>query len=196
MLDDCKLSIADIVDQSRIYGPGSRTVIWVQGCTLHCSGCWNADLWDFNTKNEINVEDILKKVQNNNVEGLTILGGEPLDQAKSIIHLIYKVHKLRKTVMLYSGYEIHEILADPLKKRAVEISDICIYGRYHQSQRSLFLKWRGSRNQTILFNNQTYKENYKNLIEQNEVEIQIDTDGTITLLGYPNKQMRSIIQNE
>ncbi len=44
---DDTINIAEIVPNSRIYGPGKRFVIWVQGCALHCHGCWNKDMWSF-----------------------------------------------------------------------------------------------------------------------------------------------------
>ena len=40
-----KLRVSNIVDRTRIYGPGWRTAIWVQGCTLGCQGCWNVEMW-------------------------------------------------------------------------------------------------------------------------------------------------------
>ena len=70
-----KMNVAHLENQSFIYGPGSRFVIWVQGCSLRCKGCWNFRMWGFEKKQEYSISQLLKMIAAENVEGITILGG-------------------------------------------------------------------------------------------------------------------------
>ena len=76
------MRVSQVVHNSRIYGPGQRTVIWTQGCSIRCTGCWNDKLWDFNGGDIMSAEQLVHSTIENNDVGLTILGGEPLDQAE------------------------------------------------------------------------------------------------------------------
>ena len=185
----------EIIPESYIYGPGKRFVIWVQGCSLHCKGCWNKDLWDFNTGDLYHVDQIMTQINSiSDLEGITLLGGEPLDQALDVLSLIKKVKQHSLSVLLYTGYEFEEIDSDPVKKQIFNLSDIVISGRYIQELRDLSLKWRGSSNQVITLNN-----NDIDFIDErlNQVEIHYSNDGGIKIIGYPdNKFINEMVKNE
>jgi anaerobic ribonucleoside-triphosphate reductase activating protein len=185
------LRISGTVETSMIYGPGRRFVIWVQGCSLGCSGCWNVELWPAEGGHSVSVIDLLKEISKvDGIEGVTILGGEPLEQANSMLSLIRSIREMGLTVMLYSGFEEHEL--DDTQKDCVEFSDIVILGRYVSSLRDTSLRWRGSSNQVIKMVSDVYQG--LEIEERNEVEVIVDKDGSITLLGYPSAEVRSWIQ--
>lgn len=181
------LRIGELVAESYIYGPGKRFVIWLQGCSLHCTGCWNEDLWDFESGQPYTLDHILKLASSiPDLEGISLLGGEPLDQAPNLLSLIIKVKKLGLSIYLSTGYELDEIYSDPLKRTIFDLCDIIISGRYKQELRDLNLKWRGSSNQVITINH-----NYIDFIDEriNQVEIHYSADGKIKIIGYPDEKM-------
>lgn len=180
------LNINTILPRSSIYGPGERYVIWTQGCSLHCKGCWNKDTWSFKKKALWDVEKLLEEIlkYKNTIEGVTVLGGEPLDQYEAMFELVKKVQEQNLSIMLYTGYEWEEIFKKGFHP-ILEYVDIFIPGRYVQEERDISLLWRGSKNQEILFLSERY-ENYQ-VQERNEMEIFINEDGTISIFGYPEE---------
>ena len=165
-----------------IYGPHQRTVIWTQGCTLGCKGCWNQDLWPSKGGTAVDVREIVQRAVEAGDEGLTILGGEPLQQPQGTLALIEEAKQQGMGIFLYTGYTLDELEGDALK--CYEASDIVVAGRYIESQRNTQLRWRGSSNQTVEFLTDRYKE--FEFVEGNDVQITIEEDGSLTILGYPD----------
>lgn len=183
------INIATYVPRSMISGPGERFVIWVQGCSLGCEGCWNPEMQPFKIKTLISTAELYKLIITElELEGITLLGGEPLHQSKELLSLVKKIKNRGLTVMLYTGYEIDEI-NDSDAIELVRNSDIVIPSRFVSEKRNTYLKWRGSSNQKILFNNNKYNKIYSKLDEENQVEIHIDENGNIRILGYPNNEL-------
>ena len=123
---------------SRANGPGLRSVIWVQGCTLNCPGCFNpqthasqgGELWPVQTL----AERLLETAPG--VEGLTISGGEPLQQAAALVSLLEAIHAAnRLSVLLFSGFTLEEIERMPQARAALPYLDILIAGRYDANRR-------------------------------------------------------------
>ena len=74
------------LDYSEIYGPGLRSVFWTQGCTLACKGCWNTQYWSTRGGFEIEISQILIDLDKlDDIEGITLLGGEPLQQPEALL---------------------------------------------------------------------------------------------------------------
>jgi anaerobic ribonucleoside-triphosphate reductase activating protein len=180
------MNIAHIEEQSYIYGPGCRFVIWTQGCSIRCKGCWNQSMWNFKRNILLSVEDIFEKVleQGDLIEGITLLGGEPLDQFEETFMLLSRIKNTRFSTMLFTGYEISELYAKN-RDGIFALTDILITGRYKQEERSMDAQWIGSRNQEIHFFSDRYK-NYQ-IKDANYVEISIDESGACTILGFPNE---------
>ena len=184
------IRLADTLSSSEIYGPGKRFVIWVQGCSLGCSGCWNKDFWSDEGGVFVDVEKLLSEILvTEDIEGITILGGEPLEQPEAIKKLIKNVKKNDLTVMLYTGFEESEL--NDIQLECVNLSDIAIMGRYVSALRDINLRWRGSSNQKIKIISETYRN--INIIEQEEVEITISKEGEITMSGYPRKWLLRVL---
>ena len=181
-------NLSHIDSSSQIYGPGNRYVVWLQGCTLACKGCWNTAMWHNKPKMLIDREALLKQIINaEGITGVTFLGGEPLQQIDNLIWLCKALKKYSLSIMLYTGYELHEIESGDRLCEAVELVDILISGRYIDSQRDRNLLWRGSRNQKITFISTHYQD--ISIEECNQVEITIDSSGQLTVLGYPDDEL-------
>jgi anaerobic ribonucleoside-triphosphate reductase activating protein len=188
-MDTQIFNIGKMIESSEIYGPGRRFVIWLQGCSLACKGCWNQQFWSFEPKLQIHRDQLWSRIKSvPNLTGVTLLGGEPLQQLENTIWLLNQIKNDDiLDSFLYTGYEYHELLADPLKNEVLSIVDLLVLGRYQSQLRNTFLRWRGSSNQMIMSPTQKYKD--LEVTEQQEVEIHIDTWGKQTILGYPNKQL-------
>jgi anaerobic ribonucleoside-triphosphate reductase activating protein len=126
------------------------------------------------------------------IEGITILGGEPLQQSNATLELIRSVKAVGQTVFMYTGYEPEEF--DETMQACFDSSDIVVTGRYIESQRNVNLRWRGSTNQMV--HCPTGRYSLSELIEQNEVEIVVNQDGTIELYGYPDSEISEWIVNQ
>lgn len=181
------------LDRSEIYGPGLRSVIWVQGCTLACKGCWNTQYWSAKGGNEIQVSQLLKEIQSlDDIEGITLLGGEPLQQPKASLELIKGAKSLGLSVFLYTGYELSEF--DETMLACFNLSDIAVTGRYVQEFRDTGLRWRGSRNQQVHFISDVYDETV--LTEQTEVEFHVLPTGEIQIVGYAEEDLSMLVEGK
>lgn len=185
MLTSSTLKISQVVHSSSIYGPGLRTVIWVQGCSLACVGCWNQDLWSKKGGYEVTVTELVASAIQSNDQGLTILGGEPLEQPPAIYSLIEEAKEKGLSIFLYSGFEDKELTN--LQRKCVDASDIVVLGRYVQAKRDTTLRWRGSSNQKVMFPSERYA--HLEIQEANEVEIHLQEDGTLRIIGYPDEEI-------
>lgn len=184
------LRINSIVLHTRIYGPGWRTAVWFQGCTLACKGCWNKELWPAKGAEMRHYKEVLAELMSaSRSEGVTFLGGEPLQQAEALLPLLQDLKANGKSIFLYSGYERKEL--DETQQACVALADIVVLGRYIEAERDTNLRWRGSRNQVVEFQSDRYGESDKNG-EASEYEVHIKNDGTSLILGYPPKDVRSL----
>jgi len=182
------MNIAHIEEQSFIYGPGCRFVIWVQGCSIHCKGCWNKDMWSFSPKHIFTIPQLVEKIQSElpYIEGITLLGGEPLDQFQEIFELLTACKKLNLTTMVFTGYEMNEIY-DKNISAILHLCDILITGRYDETKRTISHQWIGSTNQEIHFLTGKYKD--YTISNSNYIEISIDEMGKIQILGFPDEDI-------
>ncbi|MCZ2355107.1 MAG: radical SAM protein [Bacteroidia bacterium] len=180
------MNIAHIEEHSFIYGPNCRFVIWVQGCSIRCKGCWNTEMWAFEDKIILSVQDLLRKIENEKelIDGITLLGGEPLNQFDEVSELLIECRKLGLSTMLFTGYEITEI-TEKIKTSILDNLDILITGRYDRTKRTMNHQWIGSTNQEIHFLTDRYAD--YDIENNNYTEITINADGSTTILGFPNK---------
>lgn len=186
-----KISLGHRLDRSEIYGPGLRAVIWTQGCNLACKGCWNTQYWSKKGGNIIQVSTLLEELDLiDGIEGITLLGGEPLQQSEASLELIQGCKEKGLTVFLYTGYDPSEF--DLTMQQCFDLSDIAVTGRFVQELRDTTLRWRGSRNQQVHFISNAYDESV--LREQTEVECHILPNGEVRMVGYAEKGILSIIE--
>ena len=102
-------------NRSLVDGPGVRTVVFFQGCDIHCKGCHNQSTWDITKGTKIKTNelaDILRKDVIN--KKITLSGGEPLMQAEAISELIDLLPDF--DIALYTGHELSEVPEYILKK--------------------------------------------------------------------------------
>jgi len=179
-------NMAHIESHTHIYGPGTRFAIWLQGCTLGCKGCWNTHMWPHKDKTLLDREELYQKIVNTpEINGVTLLGGEPLEQAGNTLWLIKMLkEKTSLTIVVYTGFKQSELEAKGYWSALYENSDLIISGRYQQSLRNTYLRLRGSTNQKLIYPDASSLTNEND--DVNEIEIVINELGAITTLGYPD----------
>ncbi|MDH5404582.1 MAG: radical SAM protein [Candidatus Heimdallarchaeota archaeon] len=165
------INISSIRFSSDVNGPGRRIVIWVQGCTLNCKGCFNEEQIPHIPKNIINTEvfyNLVKKLLiKYNCEGITFSGGEPLQQSKAVYDIIQRVKNDNYSIVLFTGYTIQEIENDfnPHIINILEHIDILISGRFKQNNPSYSRTWFDNPDKQIRFLSDRYKQiNYDNVL--------------------------------
>lgn len=134
-------------------GTGIRTVIFVTGCTHNCRNCFNKDYQDFNygeVWTDAETEKVIEYLEDDNVSGLTLLGGEPM-QNLDLIEVLKSVRaRVNKPIWVYSGYTYEEILENKKRTELLELCDVLVDGRFVEELKDLKLKFRGSSNQRII----------------------------------------------
>lgn len=153
MLEDIQsVNVAGIVSDSIVDGPGLRTVIFVQGCTHHCEGCQNPETWEFGCGKNMSVETLYDMVKDAPLcKGVTFSGGEPFCQAGALVPLAKMLKKDGYELASYSGYTFEQLMKGTAEQKALlSCLDILIDGPFIQNEKSLDLRFRGSKNQRIL----------------------------------------------
>lgn len=133
-------------------GPGIRTSIFVTGCSLNCKNCFNKDYQNPSFGNpwtEKEDELLISYLSDSNVAGLTILGGEPFENAQGLISLLKKI-KTNKSIWIYSGYTYDFLIKHEDTLELLKLVDVLVDGPFIESMKDLNLYFRGSRNQRII----------------------------------------------
>lgn len=135
-------------------GLGIRATLFVSGCTHKCHGCFNSDYQDFEYGtlwDEISENTFMSYVKNENVQGVSILGGEPMEQDTHLRNLLKRIkEETGKHIWIYSGDTFETIINNPDKKAILQYCDVLVDGPFIESLKSLKLKFRGSSNQRII----------------------------------------------
>lgn len=147
------IRIFGTVEDSIVDGPGLRYSVFVQGCPHHCPGCHNPESHDF-SGGRIEDTDVLVLPMKRNplLDGLTLSGGEPMCQPEACLVLAEAAHAARMNVWCYTGFtwEMLQEEADPARLALLDAVDVLVDGPFLLEQRSLELKYCGSRNQRLI----------------------------------------------
>lgn len=120
------------MELSRVNGPGWRLTLWVQGCALNCKGCFNQGTHARETSTLMPIYELAQKINALDIDGVTLSGGEPLDQAPALEQLIHAVNG-EKNWILYTGYTPKEIFQNEAMIRVVKAVDLTLAGRYRHN---------------------------------------------------------------
>ena len=152
-------------------GTGIRSTLFVSGCTHKCKGCFNQDYKHFRyghpwTKE---IEDkLIEHIKNPNVHGVTILGGEPMDQVRDndLKDLVCRIkEETGQNIWIYSGYTFEEIMMHKKTKEILKYCDVLVDGPFIEEQKDLRLRFKGSKNQRIIDVQKTLSEGKVTLLE-------------------------------
>jgi len=185
-------------------GPGTRLVVWTQGCPLACRGCMSLDTWDPAGGVEVAVDTVTQTWRaaiGQGATGLTISGGEPLAQPAALGELLAAADRIRREVpaaggsaagrepdlLVYTGYEEAEL--DGPAAAALEHADAVITGRFDVS-RPTDLIWRGSANQRLLPRTPLGRRRYGRYVDhappRSPLHVEVAGDG-VRIIGVPRR---------
>lgn len=134
-------------------GEGVRVSLFVSGCSHHCKGCFNAELWNYNAGKPFDMDairEIIALCNRDYITGLSLLGGEPLDPKNiTVVTNLCQAFKRvfpNKTIWCYTGYKWEDIKRYMIMK----CLDVLVDGQFVEDLKDPRLKFRGSSNQRII----------------------------------------------
>lgn len=171
-----------VESHSRANGPGERIVLWFQGCTLGCAGCFNPSTHSTALRQMLPIASILERIHAAGPhDGLTITGGEPFQQSEGLMALLQAVREQTDlSVLVFSGYRREEIERRPWGAACLGLIDVLVDDRYvpalHHG-RGL----RGSTNQRVHV--LTPRHTLSEIEDTPDGELRIDPGGVMTFSG-------------
>lgn len=186
--------IARILSPVHSLGPGDRVCLWTQGCKKRCKGCISSELQPY-SGNEID-EDVLAKIliqvaRKNNCTGITISGGDPLEQSQALLKLLTLLRNEFDDILVYTGFELQDIqdgLVGIERKKCLDYLDVLIDGKYIDELNYKDCVLRGSSNQNIHFINKGLAPIYAEYMKQGRIlESFVHNQNTI-VTGIFNKE--------
>ena len=177
--------------RSRANGPGTRFVVWLQGCTLGCPGCFNPTTHDGRGGRDTTVgalaEQLAATVTRGGIEGLSLSGGEPLQQAEAAAALLDAARALGLSTLAFSGYTLAEIRELPHGPAVLDRLDVLVDGRYVAGER-LATGLRGSANQRIHLLTSRYR--LADVEATPIAEVRISPTGDVVLTGVDPPRLK------
>ena len=148
-----RISLSGVTGDSIVDGPGLRLTIFTQGCLHHCPGCHNPQTHDPEGGSWADTEDILAAAAENPLlDGITLSGGDPFLQPVPCLALAEGAHKIGLNVWTYTGYTWEALWEEnaPEKIALLKETDVLVDGPFLLAERSLELRFCGSRNQRLI----------------------------------------------
>ena len=148
-----RISLSGVTGDSIVDGPGLRLTIFTQGCLHHCPGCHNPQTHDPEGGSWADTEHILAAAAENPLlDGITLSGGDPFLQPVPCLALAEGAHKIGLNVWTYTGYTWEALLEenDAEKLALLKETDVLVDGPFLLAERSLELRFCGSRNQRLI----------------------------------------------
>jgi anaerobic ribonucleoside-triphosphate reductase activating protein len=182
------LQVAQIVPCTEAEGPGRRFALWFQGCPLRCPGCCNPEMLPFEGGRAVPLQDVIAELDEvaDIIEGITLLGGEPLAHAAAAASLAQEARRRGLSVMVFTGYTLAEAraLADPSVAELLAMTDLLVDGPYLRDALETRRRWIGSANQEIHFLTDRYQADAECWQRRNTLEIRL-AGGDVMVNGFP-----------
>jgi anaerobic ribonucleoside-triphosphate reductase activating protein len=154
MSEIAPIRLARFLEYTTAEGPGKRTAIWVQGCSIRCPGCFNPHLFSTRGGTTVTPAELTARILAAPTEGVTLLGGEPFDQPAGLAVVAAAVRAARRSVMTFTGYEYEHLLSrgdqDPAVAALLKATDLLVAGPFRRDQVDHVRPWVGSTNQRFL----------------------------------------------
>lgn len=194
-----QLNVADRITCTEAEGPGRRYALWLQGCPLRCPGCCNPHMIPEVEVEWLEVDSLAQEILSTpDIEGLTVIGGEPFAQAEALASLAQKVRAGGLSVMVFSGYTFAQLSTskDPNRARLLAEIDLLIDGPYVASKHVDDRRWVGSSNQRAHF----LTERYAHMREEQEgwdptpntTELRW-RGGELIINGFPHPELTALL---
>ena len=183
------LNLAGFLAKSEVNGPGTRAVIWVQGCPIHCEGCFNVPFQPFSPATLVPVNELAGRILAlQGIDGVTFSGGEPFAQAGPLAELGEELRRAGLSIVTYTGYTTGQLAAgdDPAWPALLAVTDLLIAGPYIAGLAKPD-PMRGSSNQEAIPLGMKVLTSRKTALHhsRSRTEFTIAPDGTIITTGFP-----------
>ncbi len=189
---DAGLRIARFQERSHALGPGTRAIVWFQGCSFDCPGCIAAEM---NRSNDFDLStpfDLAHRILRiSGIEGVTLSGGDPFDQPLELLAEFLEELDRHSglSVMCYTGRTLEQLRRDlrvEIIERILKQVDILVDGLYVESLND-GRAWRGSSNQQIHFLSPRYHHLEMSVLESRDRELEVSVGPTrqIEITGIP-----------
>lgn len=200
------LKIGSIRARTRSEGPGIRFAIWLQGCSLRCSGCFNPHFWNPNRGTVISTDDLISQIKESlqrypEIEGVTFLGGEPFEQSASLAFLAAEVKSHGLSVMTFTGYSFDELQDSShndfeSRQDLLRYTDLLVDGRYESDKIDKARPWAGSTNQNFYFLSNRYAPESLFTNTYDSIEINVSAQGTTKINGWiTSDSLEKLLEN-
>lgn len=179
------LRVHRIIPRTRVEGPGLRFCIWVQGCHHRCEGCFARDTWDPDMGREVSVENVIAQLRGaEGIQGITLLGGEPMEQAEGLCRVAEAARAAGLSVITFTGNTYEDLLArkDPAVTQLLALTDVLVDGPYRKEEPEDTRPLVGSKNQRFLFLTDRYCQADMDAL-RNAFEVRVDEKGRIQING-------------
>lgn len=190
------------IENSEVNGPGNRAVIWFQGCSLNCAGCWNQNTHKFDTSKWVSNQTIKSwLLQLEGINGVTFSGGEPMQHAIDLLDIVTFIKDVRPelSIGMFTGYTQKELETGnwmtfyPAAEQMIagnaeawtkiaEKLDFAVMGRFNAGKVTTDKPLCGSSNQDVVMFSERYSA--KDFKPQ-ATQVTISADGLIKITGYP-----------
>lgn len=183
MIGTSTLRMNAFVPCSYANGPGARAVIWLQGCSLNCPGCYNPQTHAFEGGELVSIDELHNRISTvaGGLEGVTISGGEPMQQIDAVCGLLSCIKATTNlSTLMFSGFSWAEIQEMPQAAGVLQNLDVLIAGRFEEHRR-IADGLIGSANKTVHFLTGRYSK--QDLEKVPIAEVMIRADGTAVVTG-------------
>jgi anaerobic ribonucleoside-triphosphate reductase activating protein len=190
------LEVARIVPVTEAEGPGRRFAVWLQGCPLRCPGCCNPEMLPFEGGQRCSVAELCAKLDSalpHAIEGITLLGGEPLAQAAGVLTFVRAAHERGLSAMIFTGFTLEEVElgADSTLAALLNETDILVDGPYRSELPETRRRWIGSANQRVHFLTGRCAPDDPRWLQPNTLELRL-RGRELTVNGFPAAQAISL----
>ncbi|MGX1810001.1 4Fe-4S single cluster domain-containing protein [Nocardia sp. NPDC055321] len=185
------LRVSRVVTATAAEGPGLRTAIWVQGCTIRCRGCFNPQMWAAEGATVVPAAtwtaSLLEAANDAGVEGITLLGGEPFEQAAPLAGLATAARAQGLSVMTFTGYD-HADLREWSTTRGdiaalLQQTDLLADGPFLADHLDPTRPWIGSTNQHLRALTDRYRH-FDFVTTPDRIEVRVTAEGSIAVNGW------------
>lgn len=185
------LRLARVLTATAAEGPGLRTAIWLQGCTIRCKGCFNPHMWADSGGTTVPVgewtERLLREATAAGVDGITLLGGEPFEQAAPLARCAAAARAHGLSIMTFTGYDYTDLCAwaqvRPDIAALLAHTDLLADGPFRAELLDHHRPWVGSTNQGLRALTPRYRD-LDFVTAPDRVEVRVGADGTVAVNGW------------
>lgn len=191
------LNIADVYPVSYSNGPGRRSVIWVQGCTLKCPGCFNQAFQPHISQYLVDPQNFALKItdlcQEHNCEGITLTGGEPFQQSQAVVQFVEIIRENDFNIVCFSGYTYPKLVESTHEdiRTLLGMIDLLIAGPFDISNQCYRTWFHDPDKELVYITDRISSERINNL-----QDLEFIVEGSdISVTGFPEQKDYKILKD-